>query len=132
MSPCDLLRQFLLESLEQDIAAHEKGLYFEVGQSQQNMPDWKACEAEDDAESHRLLIAINFMDSWQDARNHGWHFYPGVEEKDWPILARQIRQGLAEHWEPDEMTDNFVFHPPPPQPRTPLWQRLKSIFQGEA
>ena len=42
-------------------------------------------------------LFCNLWDFWKDARNHGWGYYPGVEQKDWPIIARQIHQGIAEH-----------------------------------
>lgn len=130
MASCDEIKQFLLKHLAQDIEAHESKRYREIGSSEPNTPSLEECGEADEEEHHRLSIAIDFWDRWQDARNHGWAHYRGVEEKDWPAIARQICQGLSEQWEPDRMMDNFVFNPPPLPPRTPLWQRVKNLFGG--
>lgn len=129
MSACDELRAFILKHLMQDIELHEKGSYSEIGRWHDNMPPiFDECAIEDELEAERLLIAENFCDRWSDARNHEWGYYRGVEEKDWPVIARQIYQGIVEKWEPDKMLDNYVFNPPPSPPRISLWQRLKMLW----
>jgi hypothetical protein len=129
-SACETLRQFLLFHLAQDIAAHEAGRFYEIGRAEDNLPYdlYDQCEREDDDERTRIGIAVTFWDNWADARNHAWGYYRGVDEGDWPIIARQICQGLEERWEPDRMRDNFVFNPPPKPPRVSLWKRIKLLF----
>ena len=132
MNNCDGVREFLLENLMKDIKAQEKGRYLEIGEARSNLPNWGECETENEQEGERLGIAIEFWGRWTDAKNHDWAYYPGVEREDWPIIARQICQGIVEQWEPDRMMDNFVFQPPPAPPRIPLWHRIKGIFSGHA
>jgi hypothetical protein len=39
---------------------------------------------------------LNFWDGWQDARNHDWRFYKGIDASDWSILARIIIRNLKD------------------------------------
>jgi hypothetical protein len=45
-------------------------------------------------EYDKLHLALHFWDSWADARNHEWRYYDGIDEGDWPILARGIAADL--------------------------------------
>ena len=126
---CAQRKRFFLENILRDIEAHETGRFDEIGAWEKTMPRWEECVGED--EELRHLTAYEFCDFWRDARNHDWHYYPCVEEKDWPIIARQIYRGLDESWEPDEMRNNLVFNPPPKPPKLPLKQRLKNFFRLE-
>ncbi len=125
MSHYDYTANYFARHLERDIAAHEAGRFNEIGGGFDDAPDWRLDEKRDEIGAHRLGIAYNFWDQWIDARNHHWHYYPGVEEKDWPIIARQIVRGLREKWEPNRMRENAVFIPPPAPPRVSLWRRLR-------
>jgi hypothetical protein len=51
------------------------------------------------AELDKLFIALSFWDGWIDARNHEWQYYPGIEESDWPKLAKEIVKALAKDQE---------------------------------
>ena len=125
---CAQRKRFFLENILRDIEAHESGRFDEIDAWKKTMPLWeKYADAEEEA---RLSIAYNFCDSWRDARNHAWNYYPDIAEKDWPIIVRQIYHGLDESWAPDAMRDNFVFNSPPEPPQGPLWQRLKNLFRA--
>ena len=47
-------------------------------------------------EFKKLFIALNFWDSWQDARNHEWRYYEGISESDWPRLAKILIDDIKE------------------------------------
>ncbi len=123
MSFYDYARDWFIEHLERDIAAHETGRYDEIGVSEEGSPEWNLIE--DETQSHRLGLAANFWNMWMDSRNHGWWHYPGMNEGDWPVVARQIVCGLRENWEPERMRENAVFDPPLLPPRASLWRRWR-------
>lgn len=115
---CAERKQFFLENILRDIEAHECGRFHAIGAWQKTLPRWEKCENLDEESRH--LAALEFCDCWCDAANHQWYHYDGVEERDWPIIARQIYRGLDESWPPDETRNNFVFDPPPKPPKVPL------------
>jgi hypothetical protein len=126
MAKCNEARSFILKYLMQDIEAHEQERYSEIGKGERYFA-LDECDEEDEKEAERLSLALQLWHFWMDARNHEWGYYPGVEQKDWLIIARQIHQGIVERWEPDRMRDNLLFSPPP---RISLWQRIKNKFSG--
>ncbi len=128
MSYYDYATYYFVRHLERDIEAHEAGRFEEIGLAFGDAPDWALDEENDQEDAYRLGTAESFWDQWIDARNHGWAHYPGVEESDWPIIARQICRGLRERWELERMADNAVFNPPPAPPRVSWWRR---IFGGK-
>lgn len=123
MSFTDYCTDWFIEHLERDIASHETGRIWDIGESEIDMPEYFLCE--DDLAEERLGLASTFWDCWVDARNHGWGYYRGMDEADWPVVARQIVRGLREKWEPERMRENAVFDPPPAPPRVSLWQRVQ-------
>ncbi len=126
---CAQRKRFFLDNILRDIEAHESGRFHEIGTWQKTLPAWEKCD--DIEEETRHLIACDFCDCWMDAANHQWRYHDGVEEKDWPIIARQIYRGLDEGWAPDAMRDNFVFNSPPEPPKVSLWQRWKNFFRAK-
>jgi hypothetical protein len=86
-------KQFLIENLMLDATAHESGRYSDVGRSfdefDANLP------RDDQPEFNKLFIALNFWDGWIDARNHDWQYYSGINQSDWPVLARHIVRAIA-------------------------------------
>lgn len=124
--PCEPIKAFLLEHLERDIAAHERGDFSLIGQGKAQRPFRENCTGGDDEEEERLVIAWDFWDRWTDARNHDWGYYPGVERDDWPLIARQIGEGLRAGWSSDRMRENAVFSPAPRSPHTGFWRRWRA------
>lgn len=116
----------------QDIEAHEQGRYSEIGGYDERYVKLDKCDEEDETEAERLSLALQLWEGWEDSRNHDWGYYPGVEQKDWPIIARQIYQGIVEKWEPNRMSDNFLFNPPKLPPNVSLWQRIKNRFSDSS
>lgn len=113
----------------QDIEAHEQGHYSEIGGCDERYVDLSECDEEDELEAERLSFALQLWERWEDSRNHDWRYYLGIEQKDWPIIARQIYQGIIEKWKPDQMKNNFLFSPPP---SVSLWQRIKNSISGSS
>ena len=125
-------KALVLKYLMQDIEAHEAGRYAEIGKGERDfLNEYDKLYDDENVEIELCFVVYEFWDRWRDARNHEWGYYPGVEENDWPIIARQIYQGIAEEWEPERMRDNFVFNPPPRAPRVSLWQRIKNHFDNK-
>lgn len=111
MSFCDYCVQWFISYLERDIEAHEAGRIWDVGEAFEDAPEWRLCGNE--TTEHRLGLAETFWENWMDSRDHGWAFYRGMDEGDWPVVARQIARGLREEWEPERLMENAVFDPPP-------------------
>lgn len=72
-----------------------------------------------DLGARRFAIAFHFWDGWCDARNHDWRYYPGINEADWPSLARHIAENLKrgedatdplvlEHFAPEKLRSRRV------------------------
>ena len=119
------VKRLFLVYLEGDIEAHERGDFSSIGEASFwgfISPDGNGGDLDED----RLEVAFEFWDRWIDARNHNWGYHRGVERDDWPVIARQIRQGLLEEWDVDKMRDNLVFNPPPKPGKVSLWARLFS------
>lgn len=119
-----------MRHLEQDIEAHERGDYERIGEAFDALPPLDYCDEDSEQERRRVSLAVEFWDSWIDARNHFWQHYPGVERDDWPVIARQICQGLREGWDSDRMWGNPVLNRPPRPSKTSLWRRLR-FFRGK-
>jgi hypothetical protein len=90
-------KQFLMENLMRDAIAHESDCYPDIGvgfdEFDANLPRF------DRPEFNKLYIALNFWDGWIDARNHNWQYYSGINQWDWPILARRVVQAIADDGE---------------------------------
>ena len=80
-------------------------------------------------EFDKLFVALAFWDSWIDARNHDWLYYPGLVAGDWPQLARGIVQDLQQNRDitDERVLERFDFRRRPP--RTSLWSRLKDFWR---
>jgi hypothetical protein len=81
-------RPLMIQSLSQAANYHEAGTYEKLNAGFDEM-DSKLPRRKG-ARFSTLLIALNFWDSWIDASNHQWQYYPGIEAEDWPLLARRI------------------------------------------
>lgn len=79
---------FLIEHLHQDADHHTSGRFSLIGKQfdefDANLP------RDAGPEFDRLHVALDFWDSWQDARNHEWQHYPQIRQEDWPQLAKSI------------------------------------------
>ena len=91
MSPHELRRAFVA-GLEAAARAHESGNLTAIETGYEELEAALAQSAAPDGD--QLSIACHFWDGWIDARNHAWLYYAGIEEKDWPSLARIIADDL--------------------------------------
>ncbi len=132
MTNCDEARALILKHLMQDIEAHEEGRFSEIGGFDERWFNLDKCYEADETEAKRLLNAFALWAEWADCRNHDWGNHPSMEQKDWPILARQIHQSIVEKWEPDWMMDSVLYNLPKLPPSVPfwqsIWQRMKTEF----
>jgi hypothetical protein len=80
-------------------------------------------------EYDKLHIALHFWDGWSDARNHEWRYYEGIDQGDWPILARGIAADLTANREIQERRVLAHFDTRHPPPRS-LWARLTAKLRG--
>jgi len=81
-------KAFVIEHLEKDAEHHDAGRFSEIGEYFDELDINLPRSAGDEFE--KLHIALIFWDSWQDARNHEWQYYPKIEKADWPRFARII------------------------------------------
>jgi len=87
-------RKYLIEHLAKDAEHHLSGHFSKVGEAFDEFDANLPRDAGD--EFNKFHIALNFWDSWQDARNHNWLYYPKIKQDDWPILAMSIVDDLSE------------------------------------
>jgi hypothetical protein len=85
-------KQAFIDGLSRDVDAHEAGRYEEVGAGFDDLE--AALPRGHGPEFDKLFIALNFWDGWIDSRNHNWLYYKGIEQSDWPVLARSIVKSL--------------------------------------
>lgn len=90
-------KQTAVDGLTRAAAAHEAGRYNDIGLGFDAFDS--GLPRDGGAEFKRLLIAVTFWDGWVDARNHGWLHYEGINEPDWPVLARSIAASLVDDQE---------------------------------
>lgn len=116
-------RQYLIEQLSRDAQLHMDGHFSEIGAGydhfDSNLPRGN------DPRYRTLFIALNFWDGWQDARNHEWLYYEGINSGDWPELAKTIIKSVAAE---QEVTDERILRHFDLRPRKTLIQRLKGLF----
>lgn len=116
-------RQLLINNLTHDATAHEAGRFQDIGldfdELDYNLP------RDGGPEFDKLLLALTFWDGWIDARNHEWQYYEGIEEGDWPVLARRIAQALEMG---DEITEPKVLARFRPPARQPVKERIKWLL----
>lgn len=118
-------RDAIVAALLRDAAAHEAGHYREIGSAYNDLDG--TVPRGDDPDLRAVFVALRFWDGWIDARNHNWLYYDPVREEDWPRLARAVARDLAGGW---TITDPIVLSHFDPQPRSPLWERLKALFRS--
>ncbi len=87
-------KSFLIEHLDQDVDHHTSGNFSRIGEQfdefDTNLPRGAGPEFD------KLHVALNFWDSWQDARNHDWQYYPKIKPDDWQRLAKSIVADISE------------------------------------
>ena len=85
-------RDHLVSQLERIANAHELGRY---GDIELEFDELDALVPRGmGPEFGKLLTALTFWDSWIDAANHEWQYYPAISRDDWPLLARRIAADL--------------------------------------
>jgi hypothetical protein len=120
-------KKYLLEQLRRDIESHSLGEFKKVGEGfehvDQNLP------RNSGPEFNKLFLALNFWDSWQDARNHEWHYYKGISQADWPQLAKIIIKDIEEDKEITSrvILDHFDF-----KPSFGIIKRITSFFEKKS
>lgn len=115
--------QYLIEQLSKDAQSHTDGYFSKIGNGYDffdaNLP------RANDPRYKKLFIALYFWDGWQDARNHEWKYYEGINSDDWPQLANIIIQDLNDE---KEIEDQRILKHFDVRPHTTMIQRLKSLF----
>jgi hypothetical protein len=96
-------KQALIKELCRDAEAHEASRHEQVGAAFDEF-DYQLPRGQG-PEFDKLFIALHFWDGWIDARNHNWLYYDGINESDWPVLARRIIWSLEID---EEITDPVV------------------------
>jgi hypothetical protein len=85
-------KQAFIDGLSHNADAQEAGRYEEVGAGFDELDG--ALPREVEPEFNKLFIALDFWDGWIDSRNHNWLYYKGIEQSDWPVLAKRIVKSL--------------------------------------
>jgi hypothetical protein len=116
-------KQALIENLSRDAVAHESGRYQEIGSAFDEVD--ADLPRDGGPEFAQLLIALAFWEGWIDARNHGWLYYAGIGQRDWPVLAREVVESLAGN---REITEPSVLRHFDFRARQPREGRLKSLL----
>lgn len=87
------VKAFLIKHLADDAQHHVAGNFERIGEGfdelDANLPRGAGPEFDN------LHVALNFWDSWQDARNHEWRYYPKIRQKDWPRLADSLVSDIS-------------------------------------
>lgn len=93
MLTSDAARQALAGYLVTDASAHEAERYDAIGRKFDGFEH--AFPEGDDVSLIDLRMALTFWDAWIDARNHGWQPTVGIQQAEWPALARGIAADLT-------------------------------------
>ena len=93
MLTSEAARQALVGYLVTDAAAHEAERFDAIGRRFDGFEH--AFPEGDDATLIDLRMALTFWDAWIDARNHGWQPTAGIQQGEWPALARGIAADLT-------------------------------------
>ena len=119
--PEDILASALLA----DADAHEGGRFDDIAERYDDV--LAELLPLKDRWTPQVSIAFEFWDGWADARNHDWHYYPGIARDDWPRLARDIARSLREGVEP---ADPIVLQHFRPRPRRSWRTRFREWLRG--
>lgn len=130
MSPAvsyENLRERFVACLGAAIRAHESGDLRAIDEGYDQLDTELPRDA--GPEFDKLLVALEFWDSWIDASNHDWLYYPGLVAEDWPQLARAIVQDFQQDRDitDERVLEHFDFRRRPP--RISLWSRLKDFWR---
>jgi len=130
MSPAiayENLRERFVACLDAAVRAHESGDLRAIAEGYDQLDTELPRDA--GPEFDKLLVALEFWDSWVDASNHDWLYYPGIAAEDWPRLARAIVQDFQQDRDitDERVLEHFDFRRRPP--RTSLWSRLKDFWR---
>ena len=121
-------KQRVIDGLTHDADAHESGRYGDIGIGFDEFD--AGLPRDDDTKLHKLFIALAFWDGWIDARNHDWQYYEGINEADWPVLAKRIVASLAEDQEITEPVVLRRFDLQESQPRKKFVNSLLGRLRG--
>ena len=89
----DEAKKLTIASLNQAIEAHESGNYSRIDSGFDEL-DVALPRNNADERYDSLIISLSFWDSWIDARNHDWDYYPDFPKYSWPKHARIIVEDL--------------------------------------
>lgn len=87
------LRDTIAAQLLGDAAAHDAERYDSIGRRFDSIEH--TFPRGTDPAFASLRIALTFWDAWIDARNYGWRTTVGIQQQDWPLLARSIAEDLT-------------------------------------
>jgi hypothetical protein len=81
----DQARDFIISAFPRLIEAHKGRNFKEIHEGfdvfDRNLPRVKGQGWEN------FGIALNYWDTWIDAKNHNWQYYKPLTDNDWPNLA---------------------------------------------
>ena len=123
----DEAKKYLIEHLSQDVALHLSGNTEAVGRNFDEFDGNLPRNAE--PKFKKLHIALNFWDGWQDSRNHDWLYYEGINQSDWPNLAKEIVTDIEND---RDITNEQILSHFDLRPRTSVIEKIKSLFQSKA
>ena len=117
----EVAKTFIVERLRRDALLHEQRQFQKLGEGFGDN-DGRFPRAHD-----QLMIAWDFWDCWIDERNHKFPgFTEGVNQGDWPRLARHIADQLAND---QAITDPFILERFVFKRGPSLLTRIKGFFK---
>ena len=128
-SNADTPRAIVATALRREAVLHDSERFDRIGDAYDDvemelLPLETSC-----ARDIAIAIAMSFWDSWIDARNHDWHYYQGISQSDWPVLARTIASMLDTG---APITEPGVLKRFAPEYHRSLWRQLKEWLLGNA
>ena len=113
----------MASALEAEAALQERGAIREIGENYD--PTYgRILEVNADYDE-AVAFAFTFWDNWVDASNHDWQYHEPINERDWPLFAREIAHAVRHGQLPD---NDFLVEQIRLKPRRSMWQWLKSVF----
>jgi hypothetical protein len=124
------VKQRLIDELLQSADAHEAGNIWQIDGSCEQLEEMLLTN-NPEPEFDKLKIALEFWNGWIDSRNHDWMFYEGIEESDWPKLARLIVDDLKMERETADERVRSHFDYRISETKPGIWERLAGLVRSK-
>jgi hypothetical protein len=124
----DRIRLDLIDALRSAVAAHTAGRVLDIDDGMENLEVRIANLEGPDRE--RLSLVLEFWAGWSDSANHGWLFYPGMNEDTWCPMAKGILEDLGHDRQLSnpQVVEMFGWRPPTPG----IFQRVSNWWRKTA